>query len=421
MWGSFPLEGKALLLTRLLKREKKRCLYTRFLLIIEIAHLLWWSTQRQGGKGFMALSPDRWLAPWDRLAQKNVAVGFVDTLLRGCGQVMFQNNPLTGLLILIGIFINSPLLGLAGLIGLIVSTVAAMLLQVDRNLVRAGLFGYNGILTGIGLAFFLQWNAVLVVYIIIGAAISTVAMMALANFFSTWDMPALTAPFVLITWLFLFAGLLFAYLQPTAAIQPVLLNPRAPVQTALRPLLISLTGSGITLVNLLQAFFRGIGEVFFQDNLWTGIIFLIAILVNSRISAAFAALGSLVGLLAALLLFGGNGFLVYHGLYGFNAVLCAIAVGGVFFVFTWQSAIYALVCALLGTVVMATISAFLSPIGMPALTAPFVLSGWLFLLPKAGFHVLRPVALADVATPEQVRRTYLEHERAVSEKAGLTS
>jgi urea transporter len=207
-----------------------------------------------------------------------------------------QNNPLTGLLFLIGIFYNSLLLGLAGLIGLIASTVAAMLLRVDRNLVRAGLFGYNGILTGIGLAFFLQWNAVLVVYIIIGAVISTVAMMALANFFSAWDMPALTAPFVLTTWLFLFAVLLFANLRPSAAIHPALLNPQVPVQTALLPLPIALIGSGVTLVNLLQAFFRGIGEVFFQDNLVTGLIFLIAILVNSRISAAFAALGSLVGM-----------------------------------------------------------------------------------------------------------------------------
>lgn len=163
----------------------------------------------------MALSSDRMLAPWNHLAQENVAVGFVDTLLRGCGQVMFQNNPVTGLLFLIGIFINSPLLGLAGLIGLIISTVTAMLLRVERTLVRAGLFGYNGILTGIGLAFFLQWNAFLVVYIIIGAVISTVVMMALANFFSTWDMPALTAPFVLTTWLLLFAALLFANTRPT--------------------------------------------------------------------------------------------------------------------------------------------------------------------------------------------------------------
>ena len=84
----------------------------------------------------MALSSDRMLAPWNHLAQENVVVGFVDTLLRGCGQVMFQNNPVTGLLFLIGIFINSPLLGLAGLIGLIVSTVTAMLLRVERTLVR---------------------------------------------------------------------------------------------------------------------------------------------------------------------------------------------------------------------------------------------------------------------------------------------
>jgi urea transporter len=369
----------------------------------------------------MALSSDRMLAPWNHLAQENVAVGFVDTLLRGCGQVMFQNNPVTGLLFLIGIFINSPLLGLAGLIGLIVSTVTAMLLRVERTLVRAGLFGYNGILTGIGLAFFLQWNAFLVVYIIIGAVISTVVMMALANFFSTWDMPALTAPFVLTTWLLLFAALLFANTRPTVAIHPALLNPLVPVQTALRPLPISLIGSGATLVNLLQAFFRGIGEVFFQDNLWTGIIFLIAILVNSRISALFAALGSLVGMLSAWLLFGGDGFWVYHGLYGFNAVLSAIAVGGIFYVFNWQSAIYALVCALFSTAVMAGISAFLSHIGMPALTGPFVLSALLFLLPKAEFHALRPVALADVAAPEQIRRKFFEREQAAAGGASTAS
>jgi urea transporter len=78
--------------------------------------------------------------------------------------------------------------------------------------------------------------------------------------------------------------------------------------------------------------------------LLTGVIFLIAILVNSRISAAFAVLGSAVALLTALAL-GGDGFLIYHGLYGFNAVLCAIALGGLFFVFTWKSALYALLVA----------------------------------------------------------------------------
>ncbi len=357
-------------------------------------------------------------SPWGRLAQENPVVGFLDTLLRGCGQVMFQNNPLTGLLFLVGIFVNSALLGLAGVIGLLVSTLTAMLLRADRNMVRAGLFGYNGILTGIGLAFFLSWNAYLVVYIVIAAVLSAVVMMALANLMGSRDMPALTAPFVLTTWLFLFAVFQFSHLLPSASIQPTPLNPRATVQIDLRPLLIGLTGAGVTPLNLIHAFFRGIGEVFFQDNLWTGAIFLIALLVNSRISALFAALGSIIGLLTALFLLGGNGFWVYHGLYGFNAVLCGIAVGGLFFVLTWESALYALVCCLISTVAMAAISVFLSPLGMPALTAPFVLSAWLFILPKAGFHILHPVALADVTNPERIRHDFLEREHAAAGVGG---
>jgi urea transporter len=381
--------------------------------------------RRQGGERKMALSAtwDHLLDPWNRLAQENVAVGFVDTLLRGTGQVMFQNNPITGLLFLVGIFYNSYQLGIAAVIGLLASTLAAMVLGADRNLIRAGLFGYNGILTGIGLAFFLQlqWSPVLVVYIILGGVFSTIVFVALANFLSTWDMPALTAPFVLTTWLFLFAVLLFANLRTGVLVNPALPNPHAVVHPILRPSPTDLTtGAGVTVVNLLQSFFRGVGEVFFQNNLVTGIIFLIAILINSRVSALFAALGSLVGLVTAQWLLGVDGNATYIGLYGFNGVLCGIAVGGVFYVITWKSGIYALLCALVGTVVMASLTAFLSPLGMPALTAPFVLTTWLFLLPKAGFHVLQPVALAEVATPEQVRRKFLEKERMGRGEADAT-
>jgi urea transporter len=367
----------------------------------------------------MALSAtwDRLSDPWNRLARENVAVGFVDTLLRGTGQVMFQNNPITGLLFLVGIFYNSYQLGIAAVIGLLASTVAAMVLRADRNLIRAGLFGYNGILTGIGLAFFiqLQWSPVLVVYIIFGAVLSTIVLMALANFFSTWDMPALTAPFVLTTWLFLFAVLLFANLHLGVLVNPALPKPNTVVHPILRPSPTDLTtGAGVTVVNLLQSFFRGVGEVFFQNNLVTGIIFLIAILINSRVSALFAALGSIVGLVTAQWLLGVDGYATYIGLYGFNGVLCGIAIGGVFYVITWKSGIYALLCALVSTVVFASLTAFLSPLGMPALTAPFVLSAWLFLLPKAGFHILQPIPLAEVTSPERVRRKFLEKERVAS-------
>jgi urea transporter len=361
----------------------------------------------------VAGAPRRAAESWATMAQRNPAVGVVDTLLRGVGQVMFQNNPLTGLLFLVGIFVNSFKFGGTALLGVATSTLAAHLLGADRGLIRAGLFGFNGVLVGIGLAFFLEFDVLLAVYIVLGAAVSTIVMMALINLLSPWDMPALTAPFVLAAWLLLFAVYQFAFIRPSELIAPAVPDPEAAVQTDLRELATGAGAVGLTAANLAHGFFRGVGEVMFQDNLLTGVIFLVAILVNSRISAAFAALGSALALLTALTL-GGDGVAIYHGLYGFNAVLCAIALGGLFFVLTWKSALYALLAVVFSVPVFAAIAVLLSPIGMPALTAPFVLTTWLFLWPKASFGTLQPVALAEVTTAENIRASYRVREAGPS-------
>jgi hypothetical protein len=66
----------------------------------------------------------------------HAAVGAIDILMRGVGQVMFQNNPITGLLFLVGIFINSYECGLTALLGVVVATFAAYLLGADRTLIE---------------------------------------------------------------------------------------------------------------------------------------------------------------------------------------------------------------------------------------------------------------------------------------------
>ena len=55
----------------------------------------------------------------------NPAIVVIDSLMRGVGQVMFQNNPITGLLFLFGIFINSNKNALSALLGLVVASLAA--------------------------------------------------------------------------------------------------------------------------------------------------------------------------------------------------------------------------------------------------------------------------------------------------------
>jgi len=348
---------------------------------------------------------------WTHLARVNPAVGVVDSLLRGVGQVMFQNNPITGLLFLVGIFINSYKYGLTALLGSGVATLAACLLGADRALIRNGLFGFNGVLTGIALSVFLQWDGHVAVYIILGTIVSTIGMMGLAKLLIIWDMAPLTAPFVLTAWLLLFALYQFGQLHPTMLIGPMPVRPGAAIQTDLQDVAGSDRAVGLTATNLANVLFRGVGEVFLQDNLWTGVVFALAILINSRICFGFALLGSALGGLTALVL-GGNGVTIYHGLYGFNAVLTAIALGGRpdglacprrFLVPNWWSTIYALIGAIFSAVVFAAVAVALSPIGMPALTAPFVLTTWVFLLPTAGFRALQPVSVAEVRTPELTR------------------
>jgi len=175
--------------------------------------------------------------------------------------------------------------------------------------------------------------------------------------------------------------------------------------TELREAATGVGAIGLTPTNMTNALFRGIGEVMFQDKLATGVIFLFAIFVNSRISALFALLGSVLGGWTAWTI-GASGIAIFHGLYGFNSVLTGIALGGLFYVLTWRSAIYALVAAIITALVFAAIAVFLAPIGMPALTAPFVLVTWIFLLAKAGFKALVPVGLADVSTAEATLEGY---------------
>src|SRR5215813_1201367 len=127
----------------------------------------------------------------------NPAIGVIQTLLRGVAQVMFQNNAMTGLLLLFGIFINSYKHGLMALLGVAAATLTAYLLGADPMLIRDGLFGFNGVLTGIALSVFLEWDWHVVIYIILGAIVSTIVTMALANLFVSRDLVPLTAPFVL--------------------------------------------------------------------------------------------------------------------------------------------------------------------------------------------------------------------------------
>ena len=80
-------------------------------------------------------------------------------------------------------------------------------------------------------------------------------------------------------------------------------------------------------------------------------------------------------------LFGAESDLVSQGLLGFSPVLTAIALGVTFHRPSPRIAAYAALGVVFTVIAQAALNVALRPFAIPALTAPFVLVSWMFLLP----------------------------------------
>ncbi|HRA68394.1 MAG TPA: urea transporter [Caldilinea sp.] len=348
---------------------------------------------------------------WNHMADGNALIRFVDVNLRGAGQVMFQNNPVTGLLFIVGIawgayVANMPAVAIGAVVGLLVATLTAYALHVDVATLRIGLFGYNGILVGAALPTFLVVDPLLWLYIVLGAAVSTVAFLAVANVFKTWGVAALTFPFVLVTWFLVLAAYAFNGV-PIASMGPPAI-----------PQAIAATAAAIPTDTQfwLDSFFNGVAQVFLIGNGVTGVIFLIALAVSSLWAALFAMLGAGVAVLIAVL-FGADASTIQAGLFGFSPVLTAIALGCTFYKPSWPVFFYALLGIIFTVFVQAAMDVALTPIGIPTFTAPFIFATWLFLLPKENLAPVRHERAAQAVVGEKVAATKSTADKSASAEA----
>lgn len=269
---------------------------------------------------------------------------FAEIVLRGISQIFLLNNVITGILFLAGAFYNSWLIGIGAIIGVLTGTFTALLFNYKRNDIDQGLYGYNGALVGLATVYFFGFNMPSVIALFFGAILSSIIM----NCMTRWKVPPFTAPFIISTWI-LMAIILTLHI--------------IPLQTAQLP--------NASKLEIIPALSRGIGQVMFQENIITGIILFIGILVSSRISALYALLGTALGVVVAFVC----SFplsMINIGLFGFNGVLCGIALSDK----KWHHGILAITSIVVSVFVMVG----MSRLGIITLTAPFVMSTWLVLL-----------------------------------------
>jgi urea transporter len=315
------------------------------------------------------------LMRWESLCSASAILRFVDINLRGAGQVMFQDNPLSGLLFLVAVGWGSyaggaPAVATGGLLALVTATLAAYWLRVDRVALHAGLFGFNAYLVGLALPTFLTPSPLLWAYVALGGAVSVVVMLAFVNAVKSWEVPALTAPFVLVAWVMLLASNAFAGLDGSALPLSGLIAPIDPA--AANPLRFGDFARGVL---------ESISQVFLKGNGVAALLLVAGLAVSSVSAAVFAVLGAAVAVVTAHVL-GAESELVTGGLLGFSPLLTAIALGSVFYQPGARVVVYALVGTVFTVLAQGAMNFAMTPFGLPALTGPFVLVTWLFLLPR---------------------------------------
>lgn len=333
---------------------------------------------------------------------------FINATLRGISQVIFVNNPVSGLLFLIAMFTQTPWLGTMSLLGTASATLTAILLQkhanifkLDRHDIQNGILGLNGLLTGatiasLGLFGNGTWNLNWAIAVIVFASFSTLLMQTVGVWFaSKFRVAPLGIPFHMAVLSFV---ILVLFLPQTFFVGSLPLTPPSQFNG----------------LQLAQSLPKSIGQVFFSDNYLVGILVVLGIAICSPISAIVGLLGCLMYLLAGLLLQVTPNDL-YTGLWGYNAVLTSIAIGGVFYTPNLLSIFIELGCAFLASLFSWGLAALFAPLKLPVMALPFVIvTIGCFIILRRSLPSLVPVALHTVASPEEHRQRFLVAKRVIS-------
>ncbi len=335
---------------------------------------------------------------------KQPQLDFFNATFRGMAQVIFVNNPVSGLLIFMAMLLQSPWLGVMSFLGTAAATLTAILLNriplgqraANRSMIQNGIFGLNGLLVGAVMSLFGSfgngvWNPVWVLAILLLAALATLVMQTGGVWFAT---QLKAAPLGLA-----FNGVMLAFFLLIAIVpQPFfdLGAPPPPFQPG--------TVDGW---RLLQSLPVGLGKVFFLDNLLSIGLVIVAVALCTRIGVVMGLVGCVMYLVAGLLLKAKPDEL-YLSLWGYNAVLTAIAIGGIFYAPNRFSLALATLSAFLVSVLSLLLVPLFTTLQLPILCVPFSLvTIGCFLLLQRSLPSLVPVALHTVASPEEHRQRFL--------------
>ncbi|MBI5326789.1 MAG: urea transporter [Deltaproteobacteria bacterium] len=321
---------------------------------------------------------------WVRLILESIPLSY--------SNIFFSDSKLLGIAILV-ITMLYPSHGAAGILGAVLSNTWAYIIGMNKQSIKNGLYGFNGVLVGLAIGFFYSINLQSILFLLIISLFLTLLTVFLNQVFSQYfGLPAMSMPFNITTYLLILSGSAFSLLIPIPSQRLSIID-------------ISFLHISPEVTMFLSSF----SAILFQPNPVSGLLIAIAILSYSRIAIILMIAGFVFALQTHNVL-GLDTNIIDSKYIGFNYMFTALAIGGIFTV-PGPGSLFLSILSSSATVVIIAAGKALLPDGFSPLAMPFNITVYLFLYslslrsyPSLGIQLVKD----DISSPEKNLKTHHE-------------
>ncbi|MCC6523991.1 MAG: urea transporter [Polyangiaceae bacterium] len=323
----------------------------------------------------------------------------LEIVLRPYGQIILSRDLGSGALVAAAVALF-PRLALATLLAIAVAAVTAAGLGLGARAAREGVHGCAAVLTTLATAVFAPGGGHPVALVVLGAVLAVALVAAFDAIFAAVALPSHSLPFVGASWLVHLA----ARSLPGTEAAPDWLRPLSILPEAL------VAPSPLDVPAAI---------LFLHGGLAAGLV-LAAIALHSRIALLLGAAGTLTALALHEVLRPAMTWSAIDTIASFNALLTAMALGGVWFVPQPSALLLAMAGAAVSVLVSYALSPLLGTFYLPLLSLPFALTVHLTLLAaRRRVADRRPRSAPAAARPEEALARHLTRLRRFGDAAWL--
>jgi urea transporter len=292
---------------------------------------------------------------------------FFKGVLRSYSQIFFSESYWFAVPLILVSFLDISA-GFAGLISVLTANLAASLLKFDKLTTTKGFYGFNSLLVGLGLGYYFELTLTIIFIAVLSGLLTLLITIAIQGILGKYYLPYLSLPFVLSIWIVSSAGGMLSGTEDNQS--GVYILNRLFIIGGYSLVNLQQWWVGIITSDFLNSYFLSLGAIFFQFNVFAGLVVSLALLFYSRIAFLLSLVGYTVAYIAYSFL-GMDLTQLGYSYIGFNFILSSIAIGGYFYIPSRQSFFWAFAITPIIALVAAGLLGILNKFNLALLSLPF--------------------------------------------------